>query len=176
MLMNAFFNSQFSYCPLIWMFHNRSINARINKLHARALRLVYQDYTATFEELLIKDGSVTIHVKNLQALATEMFKVINGFAPNFMKEIFRTNENIDSGNVSAHTRAQSKFYNQNNPKKVNTGLETLRCIGPKIWEQVPNDIKNVTSLSIFKNKITKCKFPKCPCRLCKVYVSNLGFI
>ena len=56
------------------MFHNRSINARINKLHARALRLFFQDYTASFEELLTKDESVTIHVKNLQALATEMFK------------------------------------------------------------------------------------------------------
>lgn len=61
MLMNAFFNSQFSYCPLIWMFHSRSINANINKLHFRALRMVYRDYVTTFEELLNKDNSVTIH-------------------------------------------------------------------------------------------------------------------
>ena len=41
-LMKAFVISQFNYCPLIWMFHNRALNNRINKIHERALRLVYQ--------------------------------------------------------------------------------------------------------------------------------------
>ena len=39
-LMKSFVESQFSYCPLIWMFHSRTLNNRINKLHERALRLV----------------------------------------------------------------------------------------------------------------------------------------
>ena len=42
-LMKAFVTSQFKYCPLIWMFHSRELNNRINRLHERALRLVYQD-------------------------------------------------------------------------------------------------------------------------------------
>ena len=42
-LMNAFEMSQFNYCPLIWMFHNRALNNRIDKIHERALRLVYQN-------------------------------------------------------------------------------------------------------------------------------------
>ena len=41
--MNAFEMSQFNYCPLIWMFHNRALNNRIDKIHERALRLVYQN-------------------------------------------------------------------------------------------------------------------------------------
>ena len=176
MLMNAFFDSQFSYCPLIWMFHNRSINTKINKLQYRALRLIYQDYKSNFEELLIKDESVSIHQQNLQSLAIEMFKVINGLSPIFMKDIFCVNKNLGSENISAHTCAQSHFYNPTRPRKVNTGLETLRCLGPKIWNLVPNDTKMTTSLAVFKNKIRKCKFPKCPCRLCKVYIPNLGYI
>ena len=55
MIMNAFFNSQFSYCPLIWMFHNRLINNKINRLHERCLRIVYNDNQSTFEELLEKE-------------------------------------------------------------------------------------------------------------------------
>ena len=75
-LMQAFFNSQFGHSPLVWMFHSRNINRKINKLHYRALRMVYLDEKSTFEELLLeKDGSVTIHHRNLQVLATEMFKV-----------------------------------------------------------------------------------------------------
>ena len=99
MLMNAFFDSQFSYCPLIWMFHKRSINAKINNIQFRALRLIYRDENATFEELLTKDGSVTTHQHNLQNLAIEMFKSING-----QSSIFSINEDLGSENVSAHTR------------------------------------------------------------------------
>ena len=42
-IMKAFIESQFQYCPLLWMFHSRTLNNRINKLHERALRLVYKD-------------------------------------------------------------------------------------------------------------------------------------
>ena len=175
-LMNAFFDSQFSYCPLIWMFHNRTVNNRINKLHFRALRLIYRDYNATFEELLVKDESATIHQRNLQSLATEIFKTIHGLSPPFMKQIFCINENLCSENVSGNTRGRPQFYNPNNPRKVNTGLETLGHLGPKIWKLVPNDTKDATSLPMFKNKIKKHKFLKCPCRLCKMYISNVGYI
>ena len=57
-LMNSFFNSQFNYCPLIWMFHSRSINSRINRLHEKVLRIVYNDFKSSFENLLEKDRTV----------------------------------------------------------------------------------------------------------------------
>ena len=60
--------------PLVWMFHSRKIENRLNRLHKRAWRVVYRDYNATFSELISKDKSVTIHQKNLQLLATEIFK------------------------------------------------------------------------------------------------------
>ena len=53
-VMNSFIISQFGYCPLVWMFHSRGVNNRINKIHERTLRLVYQDNKSTFEELLMK--------------------------------------------------------------------------------------------------------------------------
>ena len=72
--MKAFITSQFGYCPLVWMFHSRAINNRINKLHERSLRIVYKDRNSTFEDLLEKDNSVTIHQRNLQMLLLEMYK------------------------------------------------------------------------------------------------------
>ena len=47
-LFKAFFESQFKYCPLVWMFHSRRSNNKINKLHERALRLVYNDHVSLF--------------------------------------------------------------------------------------------------------------------------------
>ena len=83
-LMKAFNDAQFNYCPFIWMFHNRSLNHKINKLHERALRIVYNDYSSSFESLLNEDNSFTIHQRNLQKLATEMFKINNNLSPSFL--------------------------------------------------------------------------------------------
>ena len=79
-LVNSFFNSQFNYCPLVWMFHSRSISNKINRLHKRVLRIKYNDFKSSFKNLLIKDGTVSIHVKNLQNLATGMFKIWRNFS------------------------------------------------------------------------------------------------
>ena len=48
-LFKAVIESQFKYCPLVWMFHGRQINDKINKLHERALRIVYNDTVTSFE-------------------------------------------------------------------------------------------------------------------------------
>ena len=87
-LINSFFNSQFNYCPLVWMFHSRSINNKINRLHERVLRIVYNDFKPSFKNLLEKDGTVSIHVKNLQKPATEMFKISKNFYVPLMSELF----------------------------------------------------------------------------------------
>ena len=72
-IMKAFICSQFGYCPLVWMFHSREINNRINSLLERALRVVHRDYKVKFSKLLSKDKSVTVHQINLQLLAREIF-------------------------------------------------------------------------------------------------------
>ena len=57
LIAKTFIESQFSYCPWVWMFHDRTINRKINRLHVRVLIIVYNDYTASFEELLEIDAS-----------------------------------------------------------------------------------------------------------------------
>ena len=74
-LFKTFITSQFNYCPLAWMCHSRTLNNRIINIHHRALITVYQDKKSSFEELLQKQNSVSVHMKNLQCLATEIFKV-----------------------------------------------------------------------------------------------------
>ena len=89
-VMKAYVASQFRYCPLVWMFHSRSLNNKINSLHERALRITYGDRSFSFENLLKKGNSISIHHRNIQTLATKMFKVKNNTAPEIMKEIFAT--------------------------------------------------------------------------------------
>ena len=150
------------------MFHNRTLNNRINRIHERALRIVYNDYDSSFDKLLEKDNSVTIHHRNIQALAIEIFKVINGISPKFMNEIF---------DLKGESKYCSKFcFKSRNVKTTKYGTETLSFLGPKIWYLVPKDIKDSVALDEFKRKIKSWKPVNCPCRICKIFVAGLCFI
>ena len=87
LIMNAFISSQFGYCPLVWMFHSRELNNRINKIHERSLRIVYNDKQSTFEELLERDKSVSIHHSNIRKLAIEIYKIKNNLSPEILKDV-----------------------------------------------------------------------------------------
>ena len=82
------------------MFHNRTLNNKINKLHERALRLVYRNDDCTFQDLLVMDNSVTIHERNLQRLATEMLKVRNKISPVPIQGLFE--EHINYHNLRSN--------------------------------------------------------------------------
>ena len=71
------------------MFHSRKMDHRINSIHKRALKLVYQySQNLTVQELLAKDKSISVHQKNLQFLATEIFKSKMGVSPELINDIF----------------------------------------------------------------------------------------
>jgi len=126
--MQTFFNSLFAHCPLIWVFHNRELNTKINTLHHRALRIVYRDETFSFQDLLSRDGTLTIHQRNIHLLATEIYKVEHGLAPAFMSDIFSRNHNLNANNASSNTRSKPMFYCTDMPHTVRFGSETLRYI------------------------------------------------
>ena len=145
-ILKAFIESQFGYCPLIWMFHSRALNHRINRIHERALKLVYKNPTLTFEELLVKDNSFTIHDRNLQRLATEMYKIINENSPSIMKEIFPMSSN-------PYDLRNKNPFQTHNVNSVYNGTETLAYRGPKTWAMVPTEIKKLKPLDKFISKI-----------------------
>ena len=168
-IMKTFITSQFNYAPLTWMFHNRTLNNKINKLHERALRIVYKNNELTFQEMLEKDNSVMIHHKNLQKLASEMYKIKNKISPIPMQELF-------TEKTHQYDLRDENTWEIDNLRTVKYGSDTIRNMGPKTWELVPNDIKESTSLTQFKSEIKNWAPKKCTCRLCKTYIYNLGFL
>ena len=64
--MKPFIESQFGYCPLIWMFYSRGLDNKINRIHERALRSTYNDKSSSYGELLTEDRSVTIDHRNIR--------------------------------------------------------------------------------------------------------------
>ena len=85
-LINSVIKSQFSYCPLIWMFCSRFLNNSLNHIHKRALRLIYDDHTRSFQDKVETRNEKTIHKKNLECLAKEIYKFLRGLSPSITFE------------------------------------------------------------------------------------------
>ena len=143
---------------------DKTSDNRINHLHKRALRTVYNDNVSTFEKLLEKDNSVTIHVKNLRILATELYKTKENPAAPITHEIF------EQRNI------QQRTFTYGQLKSVNCSLRALRYLSPKIWNIVPFEIKNSETLAQFKLKIKSWKPAPCPCNLRQPYFHCLGYM
>ena len=140
-LMKSFFESQFGYFPLVWMFYSRGVNN--------------------------KDGSYSIHHRNIQSLAIELFKIKTNVSNDIIYDIFNTTE------IKYNLRSQTDFSGH----CVNTnkfGINSLKFFATKVWEIVPFEIKNSDNVEVFKSKIRKWK-PNCSCYL-KTYIHNLGFV
>ena len=127
------------------MCHSRKINNKINKLHESALRLVCNNRSSSFRELLERDKSVTIHERNIQVLLTEIFKVKSGDAPEIMIEIFKfKGHSYDLRNNNCIGRRIIKLYKY--------GSEIVSNLGAKLWDIPPENIKKTESLQNFKKK------------------------
>ena len=153
----------------VWTFCSSKMNHKINHIHERALRLVYQDYTTSFEGLLKKDNSLTFHQRNIHQVAIEMFKVKHDLSPPFMKEIFtylRNEKGTRSGDTFLRPSVDSVYK----------GDQSLRSFGPIVWnDMLPSRLKSCQSLSEFKTNIKSWIPDNCPCKLCKTYIPGLGY-
>ena len=163
LLFKSFYESKFKYCPLTWMFYSRKTNNRISKPVERALRLVYSNYESSFEDLLIKDGSFTVHHYSIQTLVIELYKAYNNISQTIFGELFTRNNNdyclpLKSNFVITSIRTGLK------------GSHSVRYFGPIIWTLIPEELKNITSLDILKKEIRRWKPTNCPCKICRNYV------
>ena len=103
------------------MFQIKTINYKLDTFHARALRLIYRDSYYTFEQLLEKDGTFSIHERNLQKL---MYKVKYSLCPKSFQDLFCIRERGKGDFVVPRINT------------VNRGVETVRYKGPKSWDSV----------------------------------------
>ena len=137
-------NSHKVFCnfSLIWMFHSRRLNNKINSINERALRITYQDNTPTFQELLNKGNS---H-RNMQVLATEMFKIHRDLSPEILRE-------TSVSKTSLYNLGRNDNFEKRKVRSVYQGTESLSFLGPKIWDLVPVELKQPETLYFFKLKI-----------------------
>ena len=123
------------------MFHSCEENNKINRIHERCLRIIYDGKKSTFYEFLEKDGSVSIHKRNLRFLSCEMFKLKRVMVTELIKDLILPNR-------------QHRYELRNNPdfvvpivKSAHKGLESVH-LRPKIWELLPLEMKETDFVTI----------------------------
>ena len=139
-------------------------------LHERCLRIICYDKQSSFTELLNKDNSVSIHIRNTQRLAIEMLRFHNGLSSPLMNNIFTLKAE------NSYNLRQVSEFSMLMVKSVNHGTESISYLGPKIWNILPEKLKNIENLEHFKKEIKTWKSDNCPCRLRKVYIERVRFL
>ena len=134
------------------------------------MRIVHNDYSYTFEDLPNKNKSVTIHQRNLQQLATEIFEVKIEIAPITMNKIFTFIKN------NTYDLRSGMYLSRVNVHSTQYDMESTGNLGAKIWNLAPVHMKDLKIISTFKNQIKKWIPKDCPSHLRKVYVAQVGFL
>ncbi len=156
-LLESFFMSNFNYCPLVWLFCDSKSMFKQEAIQKRALRFLFDDYESDYEHLLSLANKPTIEVRKLRFLAIEIFKTINELNPSFMTKIFTLNtERIASRKVLKVKSQASRRY----------GTNSLRSLGPRIWNALPLEIRTCEHLNTFKALINTWSGPNCTCSNC----------
>ena len=141
-IINSFILSNFNYCPLVWYFSSCESTRKIKNIQKRCLRIILNAYESDYETLLCNSNNPTMELNRLRTLVVEIFKTLNEINPPYMKDIFTFKEN-------AKVR-----QNDNIVKRLTTsrfGTQSLRSLGPKIWNNLPSNIKSETSILKFEN-------------------------
>ena len=140
------------------LFCSDAANIEINRTHKRCLRVLYQDYDSSFQLLLSRDNSQTVHVKNLQKLMTEIYNSMKKLNPSYLWEFHERKEIT----YDLRTKDLCKL------PKINKryGSASLSFRGSLLWNTLSDKIKQIPTLAAFKNQIKLWTGDKCTGRLC----------
>ena len=158
-MVQSFVFSNFNYCPLVWHFSSEKSMKKIEKIHERALRFLYNNSNSSYDDLLSKAGKCTMKITRLRTLCTEIYKTVSKLNPPFMQDIFKLKEKTRSArnpNNLIHHR----------PNQVTFGSKSLLSLGPQIWNALPKEIKLAENIQIFKRMIKQWGGPTCNCNIC----------
>ena len=161
-LINSFVLCHFNYCPLVWLLCSKDCQQKLEKFNKRALRLALSDYSSFFNEVLQKTKFTTVHIHSIRLLALEVFKTLQNLNPAFMKDYFIPKSS------DYDPRMRDMLYI---PKVKTTryGIKSLRFLGPKIWNSLPNGIKLSNNVRQFKILIYNWfSNTQCACMACSL--------
>ena len=147
------------------MFCTKPSVGRINSIHEQCLCLIQQNYASDFEVLLENANEKPVHQKCIELLMIEVYKYLNDLSPDIMS-VWENTYNLRNFHI----------FESQNPRTKKFGLDSIAYKASQLWKNVPEEIRNSTSLPMFKKKIKKVPLISCSCNCCRKYIHHVGFI
>ena len=160
-LMESFILSNINYCPLVWHFCSKRDTDKMEKIQKSALRIVLDDYESDYETLLQKAKMQTLHVGRIKTLAIEIYKTLHSLNQSYIRETFKENS---TGRHQLRGKYNLTVQRYNT---VTFGRNSLRFLGPKIWNHLPREFTTAEDLKTLKIFLKQWNGPQCNCNLCK---------
>ena len=142
----SFIQSNFSYCPVAWLFCGRKNSNKLEKLQERALRIVFNDFSSSYEFLCERANTLPLSFYRLRFLCIEMYKCIKETNPTYLNDLF-CEQTSDYELRDSSRLIQPKF----NTSKF--GFKSFRYFGAKLWNVLPADINNRRVYSCLKPEL-----------------------
>ena len=143
---NSFIMSNFNYCPLVWHFCGKSNNQKLEKIQERALRILYNDFSSTYPQLLKTAGTTTLLIQRLRLLTITVYKSLNGMNPPCLNTMFVKKE-------LPYLMRDTSILEQPKRRTTTYGFRSFSYLGSKVWNELPNHFKDMASLDDFKRII-----------------------
>ena len=159
LLSNAFINNQFNYAPIIWMFCRKNQYLKIQKIHHKAIKVVFTSYDA-YDELLQMSSKITIHQKHLHALMCEVFKSLNSSNPEFMWSYFTFK------NITCNIR-NGPLLKLPDAKSMYCGINSVHFRACLLWNGLSQSVQHSESILELKKKLKELGNVDCSCFLCR---------
>ena len=152
--------SYFNFCPLIWHFCPKANSDKLEKIHFRALKFIFQDFNSCYETLLNRAGTTTLHLSRLRNLATQTFKIIYGDSPSYLQTFVCKKE-------STYTFRYTNLLDLPRPRSTRFGINSFRYQAAKLWNALPEEARKITDFNTFKAFIGGWSGAECRCAMCK---------
>ena len=152
-LYNSLIQPQFDYCNVVWDNPTKGLTDRLQRLQNRAARVITgASYEIRSKDILNDLNWETLAQRREKHKAILMYKITNDLTPSYLSDKFTTVEKTKNYNF------RNKAFNLNIPHAKTSYLEkSLLCKGPKIWNSIPTEIRQSSSLNSFKQKIKNFK-------------------
>ena len=159
LIFKSFIQSNFNLCPVVWHFCSKASTDKLEKLQNRALRIVFNEYTSSYESLLSKRNLSTLHMNRLRCIATEIYKCINNITPEYLRDLVEVKQAKYSFRYENTIRIPTV-------RTVTYGQKSFRFESARVWNSLPNELRAATSFWEFKGLIRTWVGLKCNCAIC----------
>ena len=166
LIYKSFIRSNFNYCSLVWHFCSKSSTDKLEKLQYRALRLVFNDFSSSYEALLKKANMPTLYIGRIRLIAIETFKILHKLSPVYLHDLVSYKE-------SSYSFRYDNLVDLPRVRTTRYGKSTFCYEAAGVWNSFPNELRKVEDFGEFRRLVHTWGDSSCKCSMCKSSLKNL---